>query len=40
VALPIAEGWPSAVLSAEHAEALGEQLISLAQIAREMPAGS
>lgn len=37
VALPIAEGWPLATLSAEHAERLGKQLISLAQAARKLP---
>ena len=37
VVLPIAEGWPVAQLTAEHAESLGKQLISLAQVARKMP---
>lgn len=37
VALPIAEGWPTATLTAEHAEALGKQLIKAAEIARKLP---
>jgi len=37
VVLPIAEGWPSAVLSADHAERLGEQLIGVAKLARKTP---
>lgn len=37
VALPIAEGWPVAELTAAHAEALGEQLIGAAKIANKIP---
>jgi hypothetical protein len=37
VALPVAEGWPTAVLQAEHAEALGKQLLAAAQLARKLP---
>ena len=34
VRLPIAEGWPVAYLSANHAEELGKQLIEAAKRAR------
>ncbi|MGA7384167.1 MAG: hypothetical protein WBW81_05595 [Methylocella sp.] len=37
VVLPIAEGWPSAGMSADQAEALGNQLIGAAQLARKIP---
>jgi hypothetical protein len=37
VVLLIAEGWPSAVMSADRAEALGKQLIGAAQLARKIP---
>ena len=37
VNIPIAEGWPGALLDANHAEALGKQLIAAAQIAKKLP---
>jgi hypothetical protein len=37
VSLPVAEGWPAAVLDAARAEALGKQLIAAAAIARKLP---
>jgi hypothetical protein len=37
VALSIAEGWPTAVIPADHAEALGRQLIEAARIAKSLP---
>jgi hypothetical protein len=37
VVLLIAEGWPSALVSADQAEALGNRLIRAAQLAREIP---
>jgi predicted DNA-binding protein len=37
VSLSIAEGWPTASLPADHAEALGRQLIRAAEIARGLP---
>lgn len=37
VVLLIAEGWPSALMSADRAEALGKQLIGAAQLARKIP---
>jgi hypothetical protein len=37
VNLPIAEGWPTALLDASRAEALGKQLIAAAQIAKKLP---
>jgi hypothetical protein len=37
VTLAVAEGWPAAVMTADHAEALGKQLIRAAEIARDLP---
>ena len=37
VSLPIAEGWPTAVMAADHAERLGEQLIASARLAKKIP---
>jgi hypothetical protein len=37
VLLGVAEGWPSSGLTADQAEALGKQLISVAQLARKIP---
>ena len=37
VALPIAEGWPVAEITAPHAKMLGEQLTTAAKIASRMP---
>jgi hypothetical protein len=37
VSLSIAEGWPVAVMSANNAQALGEQLIRVAQLAKKLP---
>lgn len=37
VVLSVAEGWPSASIRADQAEALGNQLIRVAQLAREIP---
>jgi hypothetical protein len=39
VALSVAVGWPSAELTADHAERLGKELIKAAEIARKMPPG-
>jgi hypothetical protein len=37
VSLSVAEGWPLAVISADHAEALGRQLIEAARIGKSLP---
>jgi predicted DNA-binding protein len=39
VTLHIADGWPVAVVTADHAERLGRQLIGAAQLARSLPPG-
>ena len=39
VNLRIAEGWPTPLLTADQAEALGKQLVAAAQVARKIPAG-
>jgi len=37
VTLPVAEGWPVASITADHAESLGRQLIEAAKIAKSLP---
>jgi hypothetical protein len=37
VHLPLAEGWPGALITPEHAEALAKQLIQAAKQSRAMP---